>query len=197
VDVTLSTIDRELAAETQAKGCPYCGGTLHSARYPRKPRCARELSPDWGWRWSFCCAREGCRRRSTPPSVRYLGRRVWPAIIVVILSTIDQLLGSGRAERIRRAMGVDRRTLDRWGKWWRETFPQLGFWLMERARFIPPAPRDEELPADLVRRFGPRWSSGVMIRVLRFLSPVTTPRPGPGSRSSWESGNPQRMPIAT
>ena len=75
-DVLLK-VDRDLAAEAKAARCS-CGGTLHSARYPRKPRGGPDpLDPEYGHRLSFCCAVDGCRQRVTPPSVRYLGRRVY------------------------------------------------------------------------------------------------------------------------
>ncbi len=35
-------IDQDIAAEVQAGGCS-CGGVLHSARYPRKPRGIRAV----------------------------------------------------------------------------------------------------------------------------------------------------------
>ena len=176
-DTTLYAIDFQLAESTRAKGCRFCAGPLHSARYPRKPRCGRELPAHWSWRWSFCCAREGCRRRTTPPSVRFLGRRVWPGIIIVALSVIDQLLDRGRAARFRRAFGVARRTLDRWRSWWCEQFPQGDLWRLDRARFGPPPPVDEELPASLVSSFGRRSTSSTLIAVLEFLSPMSTTIP--------------------
>jgi len=68
--------DQGIAAQVQAGGCT-CGGVLHSARYPYKPRGLRGMLDErYQTRLSFCCAREGCRRRSTPPSVRFLGRRL-------------------------------------------------------------------------------------------------------------------------
>ncbi len=36
--LVLHRIDRELAEETRAKGCPFCGGALHYATYRRAPR---------------------------------------------------------------------------------------------------------------------------------------------------------------
>ena len=76
--LALLQLDRVIAAEVEQAGC-CCGGALHSARYPRKPRgvTAELLPPDYHRRLSFCCARDGCRRRTTPPSVRFLGRRVY------------------------------------------------------------------------------------------------------------------------
>ena len=73
-------IDAELAAKARVHGCLVCGGRLHSARYPRKahgrPLSVRQkLGPEHNLRFSFCCAVDGCRKRRTPPSVRFLGRR--------------------------------------------------------------------------------------------------------------------------
>ena len=31
-------LDIDIAAQVQRQGCPHCGGKLHSACYPRKPR---------------------------------------------------------------------------------------------------------------------------------------------------------------
>src|SRR5260370_36916099 len=68
--------DEELAEQARQRGCG-CGGKLHSARYPRKPRGApEELQEDYSRRRSFCCAEEGCRNRTTPESFRFLSRRV-------------------------------------------------------------------------------------------------------------------------
>ena len=72
----LVSIDQERAEETRAGGCP-CGGVLHRADYPRKPRgCPDEVREQFESRFSFCC--NLCRRRLTAASVRFLGRRVDP-----------------------------------------------------------------------------------------------------------------------
>jgi len=34
----------------------------------------------------FCCAVDGCRSRATPPSLRFLGRKVYLAAIVVLVA---------------------------------------------------------------------------------------------------------------
>lgn len=71
----LVDIDREIAATIQSQGCP-CGETLHSARYPRKSRGwpSEQLGEDCQSRLSFCCDRDGCRRRSTQLANRFLMR---------------------------------------------------------------------------------------------------------------------------
>jgi hypothetical protein len=171
--VILSRMDFDLAEQARAGGCAHCGGRLHSARYPRKPRWDRVLDPDWGWRWSFCCA--VCRRRTTPASVRFLGRHVYPAVVVVLVTALAQGLSGRRLGTLRSAIGVDRRTLLRWRAWWRETFPQTRFWKEARVRFLPAVDR-ESLPRSLLIRFSQGTVEGI-VSLLRFMAPWSLPDP--------------------
>jgi hypothetical protein len=169
----LLSADRELAAEARAKGCP-CGGALHSARYRRKPRRGLpvELRGEYGWRESLCCAREGCRRRTTPPSLRFLGRRVYLAALVVLVSAMTGGVTAKRAAAMRSLVGVSIRTLQRWRAWWLRTLPRTAFWKGARAQLVPPV--DEgRLPASLLERFSDEHTDGLMAS-LRFLAPLTT-----------------------
>lgn len=85
----LSAIDSDLASRARMQGCSFCGGALHSACYPRKPRGGSvELDTTAPiTRQSFCCDR--CRRRTTPESVHFLGRRVYPGFVIVLLSAMQ------------------------------------------------------------------------------------------------------------
>ena len=59
----LLAIDQDLAETTRKEGCP-CGGRLHSANYLRKPRGTPvQLPQPQCLRLSFCCDRDGCRKR--------------------------------------------------------------------------------------------------------------------------------------
>jgi hypothetical protein len=123
-------IDQGMAAEAKAAGCD-CGGVLHRGDYPRKPRGGPEgLGVEYGRRLSFCCAEEGCRKRRTPPSVRFLGRRVYWAVVVVLGAAFEGGVTAGRFRRLRELIGgsIDRRTLTRWVVWWRETLPKSRAW---------------------------------------------------------------------
>ncbi|MCP4696680.1 MAG: hypothetical protein GY862_07510, partial [Gammaproteobacteria bacterium] len=85
----LIKIDEELAAEAQKKGCPHCGKPLCQANCPRKPRGgSREKDERRQTRFSFCCCKEGCRRRLTPVSVRFLGRKVYLGTAIVLLTVL-------------------------------------------------------------------------------------------------------------
>ena len=115
----LLTIDRDLADTCRAEGCRACGGRLHSARYPRKPRgrpktLAGRLGPEHDRRFSFCCAVDGCRGRETPASLRFLGRRVYLAAIVVLIAILQNGATDARMERLSEIVRVDRRTVGRW-----------------------------------------------------------------------------------
>jgi hypothetical protein len=72
----LLVFDRDLSAIAQAAGCGQCGGAVHAAPFGRKPRGGPAgLGRDYARRFSFCCAVDGCRKRKTPPSLRFLGWR--------------------------------------------------------------------------------------------------------------------------
>ena len=80
----LEKVDWDLAGEACRRGCAYCGGKLHRADYERKAR----GGPQWDRRYSFCCAEQDCRRRKTPESVRFLGRRIYAGLVVVLVTTM-------------------------------------------------------------------------------------------------------------
>ena len=170
----LLRIDHELAALARADGCR-CGGALHRADYPRKPRgCPGEVRADYSSRLSFCCSL--CRRRLTPMSVRFLGRRVYLALAVVLVSA-RRAGPTPAAARLGLALGVARRTMQRWRSWWCEQFPLTPLWRSACARFMPPVPT-EQLPGRLLERFtGPAHEA--LMRVLVWLSPVTLRDAGP------------------
>ena len=110
----LLEIDRQIAAEARERGCPECGGVLHVASFPRKPRGGPQLTDEHEIRLSFCCAREGCRKRVTPASLRFLGRRVYWATIVVLVPVMRQGPKPKRMRRFQELLGVSRRTVERW-----------------------------------------------------------------------------------
>jgi hypothetical protein len=140
----LDAEDVRVAAVVKAAGCPDCGGRLDRADYPRKPRggdlgAAGEV---FARRRSLCCARDGCRHRRTPPSLVFLGRRVYLGIVVVCAAW----RAAATATR-----SPPRRTVRRWCDW----FVQIGegtWWAMERGRLWPPIAPRENLPAAIIER---------------------------------------------
>lgn len=165
----LEKVDLDLAEQAHQQGCLFCGGKLHRADYDRKPR----GGPEWDYRYSFCCAQEGCRRRRTPESVRFMGRRVYAGLIVVLVSAMVHGLKPERVVRLRQALGIDRRTLERWHQWWRVTLVESSFWRAARARFMPPLCQ-RTLPWSLCLRFQVERRDR-FLELLKFLAPLTTP----------------------
>ncbi|MGH8531021.1 MAG: hypothetical protein ACRETN_14440 [Nevskiales bacterium] len=113
-------------------------------------------------------------------SVRFLGRRVYVMLAVVLMST-RALEGMPAAARLCAWLQVPRRTLRRWRQWWTTQFPQTPLWQAAGARFMPP-PDVHLFPASLLVCFvGP--AEQALLRLLVFLSPLTvrcvvTPRHG-------------------
>jgi len=171
--VILGEIDFQIAEELRSGGCPHCGAALHSARYPRKPRCMTELGGGWLKRDSFCCA--VCRRRATPASVRFLGRKIYPGVVVVLLTALCHGATARRVRVLRTALGVDRRTLERWRAWWRETFPETDAARTACARWLPPLNLGA-LPRSFFERLGGIRQNSILT-VLRILLPLTTSLP--------------------
>ena len=168
----LFRLDEDLAGEVRGAGCA-CGGVLHSARYPRKPRGMRTaLGEAYETRLSFCCAREGCRRRITPASVRFLGRRVYLGAVVVLATALCHGPSRVRFAQLHAWFGVSLRTLTRWRKWWREVFVRTPFWRTAKGRFVPPL-QTRALPAGLLERFAGTERPTPLVGLLRFLSPLT------------------------
>ncbi len=168
--VILFRIDLELAEKARADRCS-CGGRLDTADYPRKPRAAGDLGPEHRRRHSFCCA--VCRSRTTPPSVRFFGRRIYAFPVVVLVTALAAGLSGSRLATLRKEFGVDRRTLERLRVWWRELFPQTPFWKTSRARFSPPV---DGAQLNVVRE---RFAEGLdgLVALLRFFSPMSCASP--------------------
>jgi hypothetical protein len=57
---------------------------------------------------------------------------------VVLVSAMIHGLKPERVELLREAVGIDRRTLERWRQWWLVRFVESSFWREARARFMPP-----------------------------------------------------------
>jgi len=170
----LLRLDQDLAEEVQERGCP-CGGVLHSARYPRKPRGPRSaLDENYAYRLSFCCATEGCRRRTTPPSVRFLGRKVYLGVLVVLISALEGGLSPSGRRQLVDTLDVPAQTLWRWQRWWREVFAEGPGWRLERAQFIPPI-AVARLPGEWLARLRGADLLERLVRLLWLIAPVTTP----------------------
>lgn len=184
-DASLPTILRQvdkLFAEAEAKsGCRRCGGVLHRAEYPRAPRGPWTMGREHASRESFCCAT--CRRRHTPASVLFFGRRWYVAPVVVLVAALAHGPTPARLAQIREVWGVSGDTVRAWRRWWRVAFAGSAFWRAARGYLARPV-AERELPFSLTVLFASTeaMSTGELQRLLCWLRPVTT-RP-------WLEGQP-------
>ncbi len=165
---TLAEVDTEIARQVQAARCPLCRGRLDRSDYPRKPRgdlgAAEEF---YTRRISLCC--DVCRKRVTPPSTRFLGRRVYVAAYVILASAFEAIA----------SMVVRARTRRRWIAWWQTTFVMSAFWNAASSALMPPVSA-ASLPGTLLARFRGE-PDAQLAAMLRWISPVTA------APSSWRS----------
>lgn len=167
-------IDQDLLQEAWRLPCPHCRGQLHRGDYRRKPRGAPESLPEpFGVRFSLCCGRDGCRRRLTPFSVRFLARKVYVAAAVVLVAAAMQGPSPARLNRLCALFGMTRRTARRWLDWWRTSFAGSDFFkavrgLLREAVSVDTVPR---ALLDLLRR---PHSTETALAVLKLLEPITS-----------------------
>lgn len=168
----LRAIDEAIVQAAADEACPVCGGPLHRGDYPRKPRggLVAAFGDELGRRFSLCCGRQGCRKRATPPSVRFLGRRVYVGAAVIVASVV--VLAASTAASAVRATGIAARTLRRWLRWWRGAFTETDVFARLSGRLVPAVDR-RRLPACLLDRLAGDRADRVG-KLLAWLAPLTT-----------------------
>ncbi|MCB9598635.1 MAG: hypothetical protein H6719_38320 [Sandaracinaceae bacterium] len=167
----LHELDLELLVAVQRRGCrDCCGGRLDRADFSRKVRGVSESAERYfETRFALCCSREGCRRRTLPPSLRFLGRRVFAAVAIVAACVAEQ--AHRRWQEARR--------IRRWLAWWREDFgggPRL---LELRGRLAVPIDRDA-LPGSLLAAVQGPTPADRLVRLLALVADVVAPIPHEG-----------------
>ena len=168
----LQRIDEDVAEGVRSKGCRHCGAALHSARYERKPRGGpSELPPKYERRASFCCAAAGCRKRETPPALRFWG----PAgVSGAGVSAGVQPAPRDHAETNRRvAQAVAGADVE--SAYAEALAPVVAggvpeeFVLEHRASAVMPPVDEKSLPAALLARFGQTDAAEQVVAALRYL----------------------------
>jgi hypothetical protein len=104
--------------------------------------------------------------------VRFLGRRVYLGVVVLLACVLRQGPTPWRVARLREHLGVSADTLARWHRWWRDAFVRTPFWKAAQASLRPPVDA-ANLPGGLLDRFLGDARARV-VAILRWLSPLTT-----------------------
>ena len=169
----LRTIDADLAQKTRQLRCPYCGGPLYQSNYARKPRGGPTTIPEeYLIRESLCCGREGCRKRTLPPSCLFMGRRVyWGCVILVVMALRQKRPQGASARRLQAIFEIPRSTLARWFTFFKEEFPMGAKWQRLRGRVVSRV-EDDRLPTSLLECFlnEAETVEGGLVGCLAFLS---------------------------
>jgi len=101
---------------------------------------------------------------------------VYLATVVVLACVFENGLTAQRLAVLRAELGVSRRTVVRWRRWWLEDFASSAFFRVARGRFRTQA-KVAGLPGTLLTRFlGDERTR--LVSTLRFLSPLTNASSG-------------------
>ncbi len=167
-------IDRDIANQVRQNHCFYCGSALHSADYPRKPRGPRKLiTENYKLRFSFCCAKDGCRRRNTPPSIRFLGPKVYLGFVIILVTALEHGLSNKRRQYLMEQLDISPQTFYRWKKWWIETFANSSCWQERRGHFIPPLDV-QQFPGAILGKLTGHDLVQRLYQFLQLLLPITS-----------------------
>lgn len=162
--------DLQQAERVWERGCPHCGGRLHQAHYPRKVRGVLAGAAHlFERRFSFCCSR--CRRRQTPESVRFLGRRVFAGAVVLVAAVVAVSVSLAEAGR----RWACQRTVRRWRRWFQSEILELPFWRSAGGQLKTP-PLIEYMPLSLLQQFAGGEEQRLMSCLL-FLRPLSISPP--------------------
>ena len=119
----LKARDEKIAEKVQADTvCARCGEHLNRADYRRKVR-GLDFDSSEEKRISFCCSK--CRKRITPPSLRFLWRKVYTLLSVTMSFESEGFL-----------ISKSRATLGRWRSFWEKHLHQQSDFISAIAGFL-------------------------------------------------------------
>jgi hypothetical protein len=168
----LIAIDQDFIEKTKEKGCS-CGGRLHQADYSRSPfGIPPSLRILYETRFSLCC--DTCRKRITPQSVRFFGRRWYPAPLLILISALMLGINERRLNQVKRHFDivVSESTWKRWRRWFRESFKETLFWQQAQGFAIKAIGTPKLFPRALLDLFSGSIEEKLRL-LLQFLSPLT------------------------
>jgi len=98
-----------------------------------------------------------------------------PGAVVVLATALQQGPSKKSVTKLSVLLGISRRTLVRWRRWWSTMFATSRFWKGLRGRFMP-AVDEAAMPASMLSAMSPT-DEPALVALLRLLAPVST-RPG-------------------
>jgi len=168
---SLFDLDRLIAEQVRQAQCPKCLGNLNQSNFPRKPRGVPENThPDYHIRFSLCCSKEGCRKRFTPPSMRFLSRKVYSSVVILLIFMFKPETDESRIEKINTLLGttLSIETLRRWRHFWIKALPQTHTWKRQAFSYA----HAQNLPVSLLTLFE-QTGEQALIMGLKLILPLT------------------------
>lgn len=169
---SLLDLDRQIAGQFRERACPFCQGNLNQSHFLRKPRgVPKNTDPDYPVRFSYCCAEDGCRKRITPPSMRFLSRKVYSSVILFLIFLFNSKSDEARMDKLNALLGttLSVETIRRWRHYWTQVVPDTHTW--KRSPFHQVL--SETLPASLLALFQGDLKQQLQ-RGLQWLLPLTS-----------------------
>jgi len=121
----------------RSAGCSHCGGPVG-------------LPEEYCLRWSLCCGRDGCRRRSAPESCLFMGRRVyWRCVVLIATALMQRRTESKSIGQLSRWISISKKTIMRWLDYFIEVFGNSSEWLRIRG-FLPATVSNDCLPINFL-----------------------------------------------
>lgn len=161
----LRDMDLTLAKEAKDGNCPHCGGILDVSNYVRKPRGLIGTDPCDHIRFSFTCRK--CEKRLTPPSVRFLGRKIYMGLFVVLAMSEEWLQVT--------LTKVCRQTLKRWRGYWNKVLHCSDVFWKGAKSLLPPAFQSSGSPVPILELFltSHKEEEVAFSKCLNFFSPLS------------------------
>ncbi len=169
---SLLALDRLIAEQVQQSRCQLCHGTLHQSHYLRKPRGVPDgVHSDYPIRFSYCCGTEGCRKRFTAPSMRFLSRKVYSSVIIFLVFLLKSKTDELKVEELNLLLGTSLsvETVRRWRNFWIKEVSQSHTW--KRTAFSDVMA--QTLPVSLLNVFQQGLNTPLEM-ALKWILPLTS-----------------------
>ena len=169
---SLLALDLLIANQYQQSHCPSCGGKLHQAHYRRSPIGVPIGVCDNYWlRFSYCCATDGCRKRLTTPSMRFLSQKQYSSVIILVIFMLKSKTDESKVEELNQLINssLSVETVRRWRHYWVNKVTQSH-------TFIRAALTHKEslsMPSSLLAKFKKNAEQSLEL-ALKWLLPLTT-----------------------
>ena len=168
---SLFALDQIIAEQIKGSRCPFCQSPLHHAHFLRKPKgIPKGVHCDYSTRFSFCCGKEGCRKRLTPPSMRFLSRKVYSSVIIFLIFLLKSKTDESKVEELNGLLGTSLsvETVRRWRQFWINEVPHTQTW--KRAALNQTL--SQNLPGSLLVQFQKNFRQQLEMG-LKWLLPLT------------------------